>query len=429
MPVSMWDRLEGMPETTVLAEDTDLYFHQRVVAAGYNTSWMACDNLCSFSSKSRWTDRWRVGPAYGKPGPRTLAPHLDVFDVEKELYLLQQAGASAGVDTSCRWGLVGQTVFHETVERDAASGMEASGALHVPFLGHGGDQQGYPGILQCATDAAQQKAWQLWRSRAIHAKPLLVVRVQGGLGNRMRAFASGWALAEALDYFYAVIWEPDVECGATFHELFEGSEAVLVLDFPPWGSASPGSGWAEYDGLGLNKRIVLSKSDSENTNVYVRTQNFISSTAKAYKLEDYAMKLASLYPRGKDMRLIYRYLLEKLDMPHVIGVHVRMVANESAHVFGTDKQLAGLLDVHLQNLNWQGEEARKGLFSRRAKCHWSNFLGPINKELQYKPSQNKWRILVACDDMSCLEGFRNVLGEKVVSIRDFLPAAYFKECE
>ena len=99
---------------------------------------------------------------------------------------------------------------------------------------------------------------------------MLIVMVEGGLGNRLRAFASGWALAKSLGYLYTVVWSPGVECAALFGDLFDRTDVpdVLVLDERPsglpavrgsptalgdgtWGAET--CGWVYYDGGGQQR--------------------------------------------------------------------------------------------------------------------------------------------------------------------------------
>lgn len=55
-------------------------------------------------------------------------------------------------------------------------------------------------------------------------KKTLVVNVQHGLGNRLRALASGQAVAAAAGRHFRLLWLPDTHCGARFQDLFDCPE-------------------------------------------------------------------------------------------------------------------------------------------------------------------------------------------------------------
>lgn len=59
---------------------------------------------------------------------------------------------------------------------------------------------------------------------------VVFVHVQHGLGNRLRALASGIAYAQLTRRAAVVIWTRDKHCDAGYEELFEPSEAFVVVD-------------------------------------------------------------------------------------------------------------------------------------------------------------------------------------------------------
>lgn len=60
----------------------------------------------------------------------------------------------------------------------------------------------------------------------------IILRVMHGLGNRMRAYASCAAIANATGRRLAVLWEADMHLNATFHELFEQLPNLTVINAP-----------------------------------------------------------------------------------------------------------------------------------------------------------------------------------------------------
>lgn len=103
---------------------------------------------------------------------------------------------------------------------------------------------------------------------------VLFVHTQNGLGNRLRALASGLALARATGRVPVVVWERDAHLGASFYHLFEtrafGSDIETVLykdlvvieSFPDWPVvAARTPHWHPFnymlkDGVGASHRLM-----------------------------------------------------------------------------------------------------------------------------------------------------------------------------
>jgi len=441
-PVALWAEVGGMPESPVLAEHSDRYFDLRLRAAQQQVELMQCGSgACAIAAQGRLGNAWRVGPAQVAqiaPGAarKGFQATLPVQAIDQELALIQRSMASRGLDSSCRWGMVGQRL----VELSQPAGELEQTEIVVPDVSVGVDENnaGTLNDVNCGSSIEfQRKAWIRWRTRAHNGKPLLVVKVEGGLGNRLRSFAGGWALAAELNMQYVGIWEPDVECSATFYDLFDPIEDLLVLNFVPWGDGDVPPGWLEFDGVATGKRVVLNKLQSEGKNVYIRTQQFPLSNLYRYSVDSFARKLHQLLPRKSDLAKILDHVAQQIGATFSMGMHVRMVGNESAYVFGVEKQLEGVAKVELSGLAWTSEDAKKGLQSRRDACHWNNFITPARALFNRLSAQipvpdgQYWKVMVACDAASCIEGVRKALGQdiSVVSLHDFIPQSWFDDCE
>lgn len=87
----------------------------------------------------------------------------------------------------------------------------------------------------------------------LHHEParLLIIHVQNGLGNRLRALSSGLAMARATRRVPLVVWEVDAHLGARFHDVLQErvvgnvesantpasvlySDLVVIDKFPHW---------------------------------------------------------------------------------------------------------------------------------------------------------------------------------------------------
>lgn len=90
---------------------------------------------------------------------------------------------------------------------------------------------------------------------------LLVIHVQNGLGNRLRALASGLAMARASRRVPLVVWEADAHLGARFGDVLEArspsskrdaatllyADLVVVDSFPSWGALQKLAHWRNYN--------------------------------------------------------------------------------------------------------------------------------------------------------------------------------------
>ncbi|OGI05962.1 MAG: hypothetical protein A2Y40_04240 [Candidatus Margulisbacteria bacterium GWF2_35_9] len=59
---------------------------------------------------------------------------------------------------------------------------------------------------------------------------MIVNICKGGLGNRLKPLASCYALSKKTNRKLAIVWEPDMRCGAVFSHLFSNKIDVITLD-------------------------------------------------------------------------------------------------------------------------------------------------------------------------------------------------------
>jgi len=73
---------------------------------------------------------------------------------------------------------------------------------------------------------------------------LLVVHVQHGLGNRLRAFGSAAAYAASTGRELVVVWQADAHIAAAWTDLFDGGAHVVLPAFlPKWPDVTGGAAW------------------------------------------------------------------------------------------------------------------------------------------------------------------------------------------
>lgn len=68
-----------------------------------------------------------------------------------------------------------------------------------------------------------------WYRNRNRCPKLFVIHVQHGLGNRLRAIASGLAYVQLMPYIPILIWERDHHLGASWEDLFEDLPNVVVI--------------------------------------------------------------------------------------------------------------------------------------------------------------------------------------------------------
>ena len=169
----------------------------------------------------------------------------------------------------------------------------------------------------------------------------LIIHVQFGLGNRLRALASGMAVAAARHMPMLVVWSRDAHCNCSFSQLFDASTArrFALLDAPagPWEAEL----WA----------AVRADADSFEAHSYMREDGCGPSAADRAWLarEDAAqhlfVKSAYLLNHGRGDWMFARWQLHSLQpRPELaaqlvatyamVGLHVRSVVDTGA-AYGT----------------------------------------------------------------------------------------------
>ena len=174
--------------------------------------------------------------------------------------------------------------------------------------------------------------------RGSSAPTYLIVHLQYGLGNRLRALASAMAVAAASNRPLAVIWPRDAHCNASFHQLFDAPVlrrfAVLDVD----GEAAQQAIWASVqresatftaysymreDGIPIKEngqpdRQWLGRYDHSDKHLYVKSAYLLSHPRGTWAFA--AWQLNSLVPRPE----VAAQLVARREM---VGVHVRSVVD------------------------------------------------------------------------------------------------------
>lgn len=226
-----------------------------------------------------------------------------------------------------------------------------------------------------------------------YSKKYIYIDAQHGLGNRLRAIASGAAIAKNTGRELIIIWQPDHHCECEFYDLFEYKGIVISKSFI---NEAKQSGMDTYNymtaerGSEKDKPILLG-----DNNIYIRTS--CVAVCESTNWNDENQFLKSLTPVKSIRDLVAPF---KLD--NHLAVHVRM---EGA--VGSDTHSYDLAD------NWTNKE-HAVLNYWREKSNYKHFIKHIDKILKAEPDTN---IFLAADLAETYEVFTRYYGDKVAFLK------------
>ena len=95
------------------------------------------------------------------------------------------------------------------------------------------------------------------------ATPAVILEAMHGLGNRIRAYSSAKAIADANGYRLILLWGRDVHCNAQFGDLFQPDRGVAVVDHPDERIFSRSDVWAIRVNFSSLPPILLDRNGRE----------------------------------------------------------------------------------------------------------------------------------------------------------------------
>ena len=66
--------------------------------------------------------------------------------------------------------------------------------------------------------------------KAVKKRSRIILIPIGGLANRMRAIASGWSLANAVQKDFIVVWHRNYELNASFNNIFKDDLPFKIIE-------------------------------------------------------------------------------------------------------------------------------------------------------------------------------------------------------
>jgi hypothetical protein len=247
-----------------------------------------------------------------------------------------------------------------------------------------------------------------WVQAAAPRRRNLYIRPRNGLGNRLRAFCSAWAIAQATNRDLVLVWVVDDHCGARWSDLFDTPTGIRVLDIEPRivvegdcyeftsesctniAEASKGS-W--YDGDSSQNVYIDFACDRD---IYIASACVLKHTKTDWQVE--AVLLRSLKPHP-DVKAVIDKFAAAVAIQDAVGVHVRMGQIEAAATFD---DVSGYCGPVKESINkW------------RQASHWEVFAREMRRILHATPSQ---RFFVCCDRADTFEALHREFGNSVVSL-------------
>eukprot|EP00128_Syssomonas_multiformis_P003267 Colp12_sorted_trinity150504_noHs@20095 len=219
----------------------------------------------------------------------------------------------------------------------------------------------------------------------------LIVDVQYGLGNRLRAYAYAKALAQKLRRKFIVVWAPDNHCQATWDDLFERDDTVL--DSVPDSMLDPDIvdiyNFMETEPGGKKDQTVNVKS---NKHIYLRTAYPVKSIYMRKMKADRILQRLRVKPE------IEMEADKIFDVDDMIGIHIRMVAPDQKDVPGLSK-------------NEYSDAAKAQMQAHRDACHYENFASKIREKLKTNPDQVFY---ISADNDDARSALKKEFGKHVV---------------
>ncbi len=225
-------------------------------------------------------------------------------------------------------------------------------------------------------------------------RPKLYIDAQHGLGNRLRAIASGAAIAEATDRELVIIWEPDAHCECHFGDLFDYRGAVLARSFAGL-TAACGMDFITYMELEANCRKYRRIHPGRGEDFYARTAYVLNSPDSNPQAEN------SFLQRLEPVEAVLD-LVSSVRSPNDVAVHVRMAGGD-----GFEHLPYETPD------NWKKSSHRK-IKRWRRKSHFSNFMARID---QLTSEGRADRIFLAADQVETYDEFYRRYGNRVACLK------------
>ncbi len=228
-------------------------------------------------------------------------------------------------------------------------------------------------------------------------KKKVIVSVQHGLGNRLRALASARLLAESIGRKFILAWVPDNHCEARYTDLFEPE--FKYIEKNPTNDPKKYDIYNYMDSEFLN---IPGVQNERNKRIEYKTKNDILIYSAYTLVHDYAnYNKESQIIKNMKVRKELQDIIDNYDVSDMIGVHVRMEGG-----VGYDN-----LSYELPN-NWDKDGLEK-LRYWRGKSHYNVFMKKMDSILKENPDQ---KFFLCTDRKENYEVFLKNYGDKITYV-------------
>ncbi len=202
---------------------------------------------------------------------------------------------------------------------------------------------------------------KVFSSRGLKKK--IIVNVQYGLGNRLRALASAQLLAQKTGRELVLLWIPDIHCQAQFNDLFVNDLNVIdSLDKVNIDQADIYNYMDSEEGSEKNKFV----NDETSKDIYVKSAFVLNH--KFANDEEINSLLQQLEPVQE-----IKSIVDQFEIQNRVGLHIREGGGRKAHRDPWDNAE-----------NWS-EKGKENLFYWREKSRPQVFMKELDRLLAKDP--------------------------------------------
>ena len=225
----------------------------------------------------------------------------------------------------------------------------------------------------------------------------IVVKVEHGLGNRLRALASGFQVAQRRGAELTVVWVPDTHCEARLTDLFHWA-GPLVESEEELRKLLASDDFQVFDwSVSMSKQSETSAEFSRRPLYIQSSKSFMMVNAESWRIANRFLKqLIPTDPVQKMMREISR--------DFSVGIHVRQVGG-----YGFEHLAFESSD------NW-GHEAQTEIDSARRSVRSSDFIDALEFFRRSDHSGVKHPVFVAADNQKSKGEILAYLGKEARSL-------------
>lgn len=236
----------------------------------------------------------------------------------------------------------------------------------------------------------------------------LIIKVQNGLGNRLRALASAYCIAKATGRKLVVIWEPDMHCGARFEDLFKPTELlkdILILEkelesifeevvkYLILENEFVVKNKVIYDYMNTPGSII---DDTRPEDIFVVSASVLKSKHTDWNKENTFLRSLAVQDAiaSKVAELEHKYSISTS-----IGVHIRMGQPVS--------------EAPYEDTSGYTEEGKRQMEKWRKLSNFNVFLKEIKRIARLNKNQ---RFFVCCDNQEAYAELKKAMPRNVISI-------------